>query len=58
MLARGTVDAEDLHLYRITDDEDEILDIIRQSPVRNGIKFDQRELEDSGIGIDKKDIIL
>ncbi len=37
LLARGTIDSTDLDLYTITDSEDEILDIIRTAPVRNGI---------------------
>lgn len=39
MLGRKTVDAEDLELYTITDNEDEIINIIKNAPVRNGIKF-------------------
>lgn len=39
MLGRGTIDPEDLKLYTITDNDDEIIEIIRNSPVRNGIKF-------------------
>lgn len=37
LLTRGTIDTEDLNLYTITDDEDEILNIIKSAPVRNGI---------------------
>ncbi|HRH27118.1 MAG TPA: TIGR00730 family Rossman fold protein [Parcubacteria group bacterium] len=39
MLKRGTVDPEDLELYCIEDDEDKIVEIIKNSPVRNGIQF-------------------
>lgn len=42
LLARGTVDADDLELYTITDDEDKIIEIIKNAPVRNGIKFDHK----------------
>jgi uncharacterized protein (TIGR00730 family) len=35
----GTIDLSDLQLYTITDDEDEIVDIIKRSPVRNGLKY-------------------
>jgi hypothetical protein len=39
LLGRGTIDSEDLDLYKISDDEDEIVELVRNSPVRNGIKF-------------------
>lgn len=31
----GTISAEDLDLYTITDDEDEVLEIVRKAPLRN-----------------------
>jgi uncharacterized protein (TIGR00730 family) len=37
LLSRGAIDPTDLNLYTITDSEDEILQIIRSAPVRNGI---------------------
>lgn len=43
LLGRGTVDKEDLELYKILDDEDQIIEIIKNSPVRNGIKFSHKE---------------
>lgn len=43
LLGRGTVDPEDLNLYKILDDEKEIVDVIKNSPVRNGIKFDHKD---------------
>lgn len=43
LLGRGTVDPEDLELYKIMDDEDEIVNVIKNSPVRNGIKFDHKD---------------
>ncbi len=39
MMEFGTIDAEDLDLYTITDNDDEILEIVRNAPVRNGIPF-------------------
>ncbi len=39
LLSRGTIAPSDLQLYHITDDHDEILDIIRKTPVRNSIPF-------------------
>jgi uncharacterized protein (TIGR00730 family) len=39
MLARGAVEPEDLALYTITDDHDQIIDIIRNVPVRTGLPF-------------------
>lgn len=37
MLSRGTIDEEDLELYKITDDENEIIEIIKNTPVRHGV---------------------
>ncbi len=39
LLGRGTIDQDDLELYCIEDDEDKIVEIIKNSPVRNGIQF-------------------
>lgn len=39
LLGRGTVDLDDLALYTITDDENQIIDLIKNSPVRNGVQF-------------------
>jgi uncharacterized protein (TIGR00730 family) len=39
MLGRGTVEEDDLELYKITDDEDEIIRMIKSAPIRNGIPF-------------------
>ncbi len=38
VLSRKMIDAEDLSLFTITDDENKILDIIRAAPVRNGVE--------------------
>jgi uncharacterized protein (TIGR00730 family) len=35
ILSRGLIDAEDVSLYTITDNEDQIIDIIRNAPVKN-----------------------
>lgn len=39
MLERGAIDPTDMNLFKITDDHDEIIDIIRNVPVRTGIPF-------------------
>ena len=53
LLTRGAIDPDDVHLYKITDDEDEVIDIIRSAPIRNGIKFTHTDLQSSGIFVDK-----
>ena len=53
LLNRSTVDEEDLSLFTITDDEDQIVDIVRNSPVHVGIKFNHSDLEASGIVVEK-----
>lgn len=45
MLSRGTIDAEDLNLYTITDNEEEILEIIRNAPLRDSVRFKHSEDE-------------
>lgn len=47
LLARKTIDPEDVDLYKITDSEDEVIKIIRETPVRNGIKFEHPEVPES-----------
>lgn len=37
LLLRKTIEPKDLNLFTITDDEDEIIEIIKNAPVRNGI---------------------
>lgn len=39
LLGQKMIDENDVDLYKIIDNEDEILDIIRKVPVKNGIKF-------------------
>ena len=53
LLERGTIDSDDLKLYIITHDENEVLEIIRNAPINNGIKFTHKDLESSGILVDK-----
>ena len=43
LLERGTIDSQDLTLYTITDDENHVLDIIRNAPIRNGVEFEYKE---------------
>jgi uncharacterized protein (TIGR00730 family) len=35
LVSHGTIDEEDLDLYTITDDDDEIIEIIKNAPIRN-----------------------
>jgi uncharacterized protein (TIGR00730 family) len=46
MLGRDTIDTEDLKLYTITDDLDEVIEIVKNAPVRNGIKFEYKKSDD------------
>ena len=39
MLAKGMVTPEDMNLFTITDDHDEIIDIIKRAPVRESVPF-------------------
>lgn len=57
LLSRGTISAEDLQLYKITDDEEEVIDLIRSAPIHNGIKFNHSDLERSGIISQKADLV-
>lgn len=43
LLSRGTIDQSDLGLFKITDSEDEVIKMIQNSPVRNGMKFTHPE---------------
>jgi uncharacterized protein (TIGR00730 family) len=58
LLGRGTIDERDLAIYLITDDEDQIIDIIRNAPIHVGIKFTHTDLHPSGIEVEKKKNIL
>lgn len=54
MLPRGTIDENDLNLYTITDDEDQIIEIIKNAPIHEGIKFTHKDYLQSGIDVDKR----
>lgn len=43
LLSRKTIDQGDLNLFTITDDEDEILSIIKQAPIRTGLSAPHKE---------------
>lgn len=40
LMKEKTISPEDIDLYKLTDDEDLILETIRQAPIRNGIRFE------------------
>jgi uncharacterized protein (TIGR00730 family) len=44
LLSRGTIMAEDMTLFTITDDLDEVIDIIKKVPVRNSLPFNISKL--------------
>ncbi len=44
LLARDAIDSADVHLYTITDNEDEVIDIIRRAPIRNGLRFEHEAI--------------
>jgi hypothetical protein len=39
MLKEGTIDEDDLALITMTDDEDEILELIKKAPVQIGVRY-------------------
>jgi len=41
LLVNKTINTEDLDLYTITEDEEKILQIIKQAPIRMGLKYDE-----------------
>jgi predicted Rossmann-fold nucleotide-binding protein len=41
LLKEGAISQEDLSIYTITDSEDEIINIIKNAPVRLGIQFNR-----------------
>lgn len=51
LVTRGVIGDYELGLYKITDNEDEVIDIIKNAPIHNGIKFEHSDLEDSGIHV-------
>jgi predicted Rossmann-fold nucleotide-binding protein len=40
------IDEEDMNLYTITEDEDQIAEIIKNMPVRDGIRFNYKETDE------------
>lgn len=44
LLSRGTIHAKDMTLFTITDNHDEIINIIKKVPVRNGMPFSLEKL--------------
>jgi hypothetical protein len=54
LLSRATIDEEDQALYTITDDEEAIVEMIRQAPIRNGIRFDKKVESELTTFTDKK----
>jgi uncharacterized protein (TIGR00730 family) len=47
MLKNGTVVEDDLNLYTITEDEDEILEIVKKVPIRSGMHFVHNHEDDT-----------
>lgn len=45
MLERGMIDPEDMNLFTITDDHDEIIEFIKKAPIREGIPLRSSELK-------------
>lgn len=43
MLKNEMIDLEDMHLYQITEDEEKIIEIIRQVPITNGVPYREDE---------------
>jgi len=41
LMVNKTIEEEDLSLYTITDNDDEIIKIIKEAPIRLGIKYDE-----------------
>jgi uncharacterized protein (TIGR00730 family) len=53
---RGLIYPEDVNLYKITDDESEIIQMIKDAPIRNGVQFTHKDalgLKSLGIHIQK-----
>lgn len=42
LIAEKMIDQSDISLYEITDDENKIIEIIKNAPVRIGLKYDQK----------------
>lgn len=41
LIKEGTIKEEDLAIYQITEDDDEILEIIKNAPIRFGLRYDE-----------------
>jgi uncharacterized protein (TIGR00730 family) len=53
---RGLIYPEDVDLYKITDNDDEIIEMIKKAPVRNGVQFTHKDalgLKNFGIKIER-----
>ncbi len=57
MLEEGTIDKEDFSLFTITDDEDEIIEIIKNAPVVNSEPFDIKKIENKKSELSSKKCI-
>lgn len=55
LMTRGVIGEYELGLFKITDNDDEVIEIIRNAPIQNGIKFNHNhdELEKSGVHIEQ-----
>lgn len=49
LISRGIITESEIRLFKITDDEDEVVEIIKNAPVHNGVKFNHTDLEKAGI---------
>ncbi|MCX6702166.1 MAG: TIGR00730 family Rossman fold protein [Candidatus Zambryskibacteria bacterium] len=58
LFGRRTIDEDDLTLYIITDDEDQIIEIIQDAPIHQSVRFTHKDLNSSGIDIEKKNSLL
>ncbi len=51
MIDEKTIDQEDLSLFKVTDDEEEIIQIIKNAPVVNSEPFDIKKIEKEKTGL-------
>jgi len=42
MISRGTISAEELELFHIIDDHDEIINLIKEVKIQNGVPYESR----------------
>src|SRR3989344_555225 len=45
LIKNGMIDKQDTSIYTITDDEDEILEIIKKAPIRMGVAYNEKSEE-------------